>query len=140
MGVPVRLRGYALIVEDDTALQGLLAQILEEEGCDVGVAATGADALRMARVRRPDAILLDYVLPDMSGAEFAREWRRRERSAGAAVGGRGAGGVPIILVTAVHQPERVAAALGANALVAKPFELDALLAALRPYLGCLTSN
>ena len=153
-------RCYALIVEDDTALQDLLALVLRDEGCAVDVAASGADALRLARTRRPDAILLDYLLPDMSGAEFARRWRAHERTqertherahertqtrsgadGTARAPGRGiGGGVPIVLVTAEYRPERAAADVEADALVAKPFELGDLLAALRPYLDCLAAN
>ena len=56
-----------LIVEDDRELRELLARGLREEGFDVRSAAYGADALRSAREREPDALVIDIGLPDTDG-------------------------------------------------------------------------
>lgn len=66
-----------LIVEDDAALRLALRQVLEPRGYLVLEAATGARALTLAELHRPDLILLDLGLPDGDGLDFAQELRRR---------------------------------------------------------------
>jgi len=62
-----------LIVDDHPAFRRLARRVLEDAGFDVvGEAADGASALTTARAKRPDAVLLDVLLPDMSGFEVSR--------------------------------------------------------------------
>lgn len=66
----------ALIVEDDAALREILQLVLEEQGRPVAFAASGQEALEMARRLRPPLLMVDLGLPDMSGLEVARRLRQ----------------------------------------------------------------
>jgi CheY-like chemotaxis protein len=71
-GVPCRV----LVVDDNIDSAEVLGTLLEQMGHEVFVAYTGARAIEMARERRPDTMLLDMALPDVSGLEVARTLRR----------------------------------------------------------------
>ena len=62
-----------LIVEDDDSVRTLLERVLEEAGLETATAACVADARRLAVAWRPDALLIDLLLPDGSGIDLARE-------------------------------------------------------------------
>src|SRR5260370_41093126 len=70
-GTPVRV----LVVDDEPSLAELLASVLRYEGWDVRTAGSGADAVRTAREFRPDAEVLDVMLPDLGGIEVMRRLR-----------------------------------------------------------------
>src|ERR1700685_2791271 len=70
-GTPVRV----LVVDDEPSLAELLSSVLRYEGWDVRAAGTGAEAVRMAREFRPDAVVLDIMLPDFNGLEVMRRLR-----------------------------------------------------------------
>lgn len=116
--------GRILLVEDDRVQAESLAEVLRMEGYAVVVASTGADAL--ANVHgwpSPDLVLIDVVLPDLSGTEVVRRIRA-------------ASNVPIILVTSRrHVTDRVTGLdAGADDFVPKPFEPAELLARVRAQL------
>jgi two-component system response regulator MprA len=110
--------GRILVVDDDMMLRRSVARILEEEGYEVAHATDGADALAQIRNRRPDAILLDVMMPRMNGREVLEQLRSNAQSAG----------IPVVIMTALQtiDPDR-AEALGADDLVEKPFDVDVLL-------------
>ena len=62
-----------LIVEDDDSVRTLLERVLDEAGLETATAARVADARRVAQAWRPDALLVDLMLPDGSGVDLARE-------------------------------------------------------------------
>ena len=68
----------ALVVEDDPESLALLTSILEKEGCEVAGASDGVEALAQLACRTPRIILLDLLMPNMDGFEFAAELRKRE--------------------------------------------------------------
>src|ERR1700733_9142107 len=70
-GTPVPV----LVVDDEPSLAELLSSVLRYEGWDVRAAGTGAEAVRMAREFRPDAVVLDIMLPDFNGLEVMRRLR-----------------------------------------------------------------
>ena len=70
-GTPVRV----LVVDDEPSLAELLASVLRYEGWTVRTAGNGADAVRTAREFRPDAVVLDIMLPDFNGLEVMRRLR-----------------------------------------------------------------
>jgi DNA-binding response OmpR family regulator len=113
-----------LVVEDEPEMGGLLADNLEFEGYEVAAVGTAEEGLREL-VRRPvSLIILDVMLPAMSGFEFCRELRAR--------GGR----APIIMLTA-RSDERdrvVGLDLGADDYVSKPFSVRELMARVRAHL------
>jgi two-component system KDP operon response regulator KdpE len=112
-----------LVVDDEPQLLQALATTLHGAGYEVDTAATGEDALVQAAVRRPDAVVLDLVLPGKSGTQVARELREWTD-------------IPVLVLSAVGDEREKVAALdaGADDYVTKPFGIDELLARLRAAL------
>ncbi len=112
-----------LIVEDDPALRATLAEVLEERGYDVASVGDGRQALEaLAAIPAPSAILLDLAMPVMDGWAFRAAQRRDPRLAG----------IPTIVLSASLDADgRSLDMLAAADALAKPFDLDRLLGALR---------
>ncbi|THG35763.1 response regulator transcription factor [Glaciibacter flavus] len=112
-----------LLVEDETALSEPLAFLLEREGYDVTIAADGPAALAEFDRVGSDLILLDLMLPGLSGTEVCREIRQRS-------------GVPIIMLTAKDSEVDIVVGLelGADDYVTKPYSTRELLARIRAVL------
>ncbi len=115
---------HILIVEDEVKLARFIELELSSEGYEITVAHDGLNALTLVRESSPDMILLDWMLPGMSGVEICR----RLRSTG--------NKVPIIFLTARDEiSDRVAGLdAGANDYVLKPFSIEELLARIRAHL------
>jgi len=115
-----------LVVEDEAPLLTLLRYNLEKQGFRVEEAADGPEALIRLAETRPDLILLDWMLPAMSGIEVCRQIRRRPATRD----------LPIIMVTARTEDQDAVRALdtGADDYIAKPFAMEALLARIRALL------
>jgi two-component system, OmpR family, response regulator len=113
-----------LVVEDEPTILELLSGSLRFAGFSVITAVSGAEAVRVTAVSRPDLILLDVMLPDGDGFDVIRSIR--------------AGGprVPVVFLTARSQVhERVAGlTLGGDDYIAKPFSLEEVLARIRAVL------
>ena len=114
-----------LVVEDEPAIQELIAVNLSRSGHEVRRAASAADAWREVADALPDVILLDWMLPDAAGPNFARRMRADARTRE----------VPIIMLTARASDEDKVAGLesGADDYVTKPFsprELEARIQAV----------
>jgi two-component system phosphate regulon response regulator PhoB len=121
-----------LIVEDETDLVTLLRYNLEKEGFRVATAADGEEALLIASEQPPNLVLLDWMLPLMSGIEVCRQLRRGPRTRE----------VPIIMLTARgEEADRVRGLnSGADDYVAKPFSPTELLARIRAVLRRATPS
>src|SRR4030088_1909977 len=106
-----------LIIEEDDGIRETLKYNLESAGCWVTEARDGASGLRVARTARPDLVLLDLMLPGMSGMDFCRVLRQSNR-------------VPIIMVTAKDSEvdKVVGLELGADDYITKPFSVREVLA------------
>jgi two-component system, OmpR family, alkaline phosphatase synthesis response regulator PhoP len=106
---------HVIIVEDDTDISRLLTLELEEAGFRVSAHATGIRGLSAIREEKPDLIILDLGLPDISGAEIARRVRRTDPT-------------PIIILTAADDVETKVEMLnaGADDYLAKPFHMEEL--------------
>ena len=118
-----RTRGRVLVVEDETDVAALLRFNLAREGYEVVIAASGADALRHARERRPDVVLLDIMVPHLNGWEVCRRLREEPETAA----------VPVIMVTGrAEEGDKVLGfEVGADDYVTKPFSIRELLARIR---------
>jgi DNA-binding response OmpR family regulator len=113
-----------LLIEDDIKLAQFIEMELTCEGYQVGMAHNGLDGLTQARQDAPDLVILDWMMPGLTGVEICR----RLRSTGSKV--------PIILVTARDEiSDRVAGLdAGADDYVIKPFSIEELLARIRSNL------
>jgi len=116
-GAPVRI----MVVDDETSLTDLLRMALRYEGWEVRTAANGMSAVRLAKEFRPDAIVLDIMLPDIDGLEVLQ----RIRATGAEM--------PVLFLTAKDSLEDRIAGLtaGGDDYVTKPFSLEEVVARLR---------
>src|SRR6266480_2975558 len=115
-----------LIVEDEEALVLLLRYNLEAEGYGVETVARGDEADLLLKERTPDLVILDWMLPGLSGIELCRRLRARPETKL----------LPIIMLTARgEEAERVRGlATGADDYVVKPFSLPELMARVRAIL------
>src|SRR5207248_4435884 len=120
------MKPRVLIVEDETALVELLRYNLEQAGFRVSVAYDGEEALASVQDDTPDLILLDWMLPLMSGIEVCRQLRRQTSTAN----------LPIIMLTARgEEGDRVRGLdAGADDYVSKPFSPTELVARIRAVL------
>lgn len=120
------MKPRVLIVEDESALVELLRYNLEQSGFKVMVAGDGEEALASVQEDVPDIILLDWMLPLMSGIEVCRQLRRQTSTAN----------VPIIMLTARgEEGDRIRGLdAGADDYVSKPFSPTELVARIRAVL------
>jgi DNA-binding response OmpR family regulator len=109
--------GRVLVVDDEPMLRATLGQVLTDEGYVVDLAIDGNDALAHVHAARPDAILLDLLMPGMNGRQFLQELRAEPAFAD----------IPVLIMTAVHGLNVNLATLGASEVVEKPFDVDDLL-------------
>ncbi|GGP14257.1 DNA-binding response regulator [Nonomuraea glycinis] len=116
-GSPVRV----LVVDDEATLAELLTMALRFEGWEVSSAADGLGAVRAARDFRPDAVVLDMMLPDIDGLEVLRRLRAESPD------------VPVLFLTARDSVEDRITGLtaGGDDYVTKPFSLEEVVARLR---------
>jgi two-component system, OmpR family, response regulator len=116
-GSPIRV----LVVDDEPTLTELLSMALRYEGWEVRTAGAGAEAVRIAREFRPDAVVLDVMLPDFDGLEVLRRLRADDED------------VPVLFLTAKDAVEERIAGLtaGGDDYVTKPFSLEEVVARLR---------
>lgn len=118
----VRKAPHVMLVEDDDTLSVLLCYNICAAGCTVELINSGQDALNRALHTPPDVIVLDWMLPELSGIEVLRQLRQSPRGVL----------IPIVMLTARTEPsDRVRALkLGADAFVTKPFSISTFIAIL----------
>jgi len=112
--------GKVLVVDDDSALSEMLGIVLRQEGFTPSFCSDGARAVAAFRALKPDVVLLDVMLPGMSGIEICRIIRQES-------------GVPIVMLTARTDTVDVVQGLesGADDYIVKPFKPKELIARLR---------
>ncbi len=113
-----------LVVDDDWAIQDLIAAALAPLGYQVEPATDGRQALAYLQTECPDLILLDLWMPGMDGLAFARALRELCGDAAS----------PVIAMTADDEPD-VRQELGACAILPKPFHIRTLLATIQETIG-----
>ncbi|MBL8628168.1 MAG: phosphate regulon transcriptional regulator PhoB [Rhodospirillaceae bacterium] len=120
------MKPTVMIVEDEASLVTMLRYNLEKEGFRVTEAGDGEEALTIADETPPDAVLLDWMLPRMSGIEVCRQLRRKSETRN----------VPIIMLTARNEETDKVRGLnvGADDYMTKPFSMPELMARVRALL------
>jgi two-component system phosphate regulon response regulator PhoB len=115
-----------LIVEDETDLRQVLEYNLRQAGHDALAAATGAEGVRLAREQHPDLVLLDLMLPDLSGTDICRMLK----------GAADTKSIPIIMLTARGEEvdSVMGLELGADDYVVKPFSVRELMLRIQAVL------
>ena len=115
-----------LVVEDDPDIADLMRRYLQRGGFEVDVLASGREALSVIAVQPPDLLILDLMLPQVSGLDICRTLRADDKTSL----------IPIIMVTArAEESERIAGLdLGADDYLAKPFSPGELVARVRAVL------
>ena len=115
-----------LIVEDEEAVRELEKFILEQQGYDVMEARDGLEGLAKAEFRRPDLILLDLMMPDVSGGRMYDEMMEHPTTSG----------IPIVVVTGKPDAHQMFDdQIGQDDVIMKPFEADTLLTRIRHHIG-----
>ena len=120
------MKPYVLVVEDEDSLSTLLQYNFEKEGYEVEIAKDGEEALLKINERKPDIILLDWMLPKLSGIEVCRRLRLNKNQQK----------IPVIMLTARGDETDKITGLdhGADDYVLKPFSLPLLFARTRALL------
>jgi two-component system OmpR family response regulator len=113
-----------LVVDDEAVLAEMVSMALRYEGWNIATAGDGAAALESARLQRPDVVVLDVMLPDMSGLDVLRKLREETPQ------------LPVLLLTAKDAVEDRIAGLtaGGDDYVTKPFSLEEVVLRLRALL------
>ncbi|EID12132.1 response regulator transcription factor [Mycobacterium xenopi] len=113
-----------LVVDDETVLAEMVSMALRYEGWDVSTAGDGSSAITAARGHRPDVVVLDVMLPDMSGLDVLRKLREQNPQ------------LPVLLLTAKDAVEDRIAGLtaGGDDYVTKPFSIEEVVLRLRALL------
>jgi two-component system, OmpR family, phosphate regulon response regulator PhoB len=122
----ISVQPYILVVEDEDAVSTLLQYNLDKEGYRVELCADGEEALIRVDERQPDLVILDWMLPTVSGIEVCRRLRQRS----------GTRNLPIIMMTArAEETDRVRGLdTGADDYIVKPFMMSELCARVRAVL------
>ncbi|MFN3667713.1 MAG: phosphate regulon transcriptional regulator PhoB [Brevundimonas sp.] len=120
------MQPYVLVMEDEDALATLLSYNLEKEGYRVVVAADGEEGMLQIEERLPDLVLLDWMLPKLSGIEVCRRIRGKPETRN----------MPIIMLTARgEESDRIRGLdTGADDYLTKPFSMSELIARIRAVL------
>ena len=120
------MKAKVLIVEDEAPLAELLRYNFEAEGFDVSHAGTGEEAELIVAEEQPDLIVLDWMLPSVSGVELCRRLRARQETRA----------IPILMLTARgEESDRIRGlSTGADDYVVKPFSLPELMARVKAIL------
>jgi CheY-like chemotaxis protein len=113
-----------LVVEDHADLREMLAVLLESEGFHVETARNGREALESLAVSRPSVILLDLMMPIMSGDEFRQRQLADPRYRD----------VPVICMTAAHDGRERAKRVQADAFLQKPVDFERLVGTVRAHV------
>jgi DNA-binding response OmpR family regulator len=114
-----------LVADDEHAITALVADMLGWSGFDVVRAHGGAEALVLARARRPDVVLLDVMMPDLDGRDACRALKMDRELAD----------VPVVLFSSADEQDVHWRGAGADGFLQKPFSIRALPDFVRSFLG-----
>ena len=117
---------HILIVEDDLVIADLIDQILRFEGYNISHVVDGRSAIEFVEQHHPDLVLMDLMLPVMSGIEASRHIKSSDSEVVA--------NVPIVAMSAGVNLRAAAGSLPVDGVLAKPFDIDELLATVNVHL------
>jgi CheY-like chemotaxis protein len=124
---PIRIKGTVLVVDDEEAIRSITSAVLEVHGAAVLAAATGDEALALWRTHgdRISLILLDATMPGITGEETLQRLRLLNARQ------------PVIMMSGYSEADMMARSLnlGIAGFIQKPFEIEAFLAKIRPFLS-----
>jgi DNA-binding response OmpR family regulator len=105
-----------LVIDDSRFTSTLVREQLEERGYEVSVSSSGREGLELVRQERFDAVILDLILPDVSGESVCKDIKRHD------------GGIPVIMVTAkgTDADKVIGRVIGADSYIPKPFDVAEL--------------
>lgn len=112
-----------LVIDDDMAMLELLASVLDDEGYSVRTASGGVQGLSLLEEKPPRLVLLDWMMPIMRGDEVLRRIKSGRFSH-----------IPVVILSA-NGDAKALLAEGADAFLAKPFDIDDLLSCVANYIG-----
>lgn len=118
-----KLPASVLVIDDDPDVRGFIVAALEEQGYRVRQASDGRDGLALLEKEDADLVIVDFIMPEMSGAEVAKKIRRKRPDQ------------PILFVSGYSETEAVKRTAPEAPLLAKPFRADALDKAVRAALA-----
>ncbi len=120
-------RPRIVVAEDNDELLRLVQRRLGRRGYEILPARDGREALDMIRSERPDAVVLDWVMPEMQGSQVCQALKEDE----------GLAGIPVLMLTARASDADIASAFehGADDYLTKPFDVEELDLRLRQLLG-----
>ena len=123
-----------LCVDDNRDIRDLITLILEEEGYSVLASSDGDSALTLIKERKPDLVLLDVMMPGISGLDVLRTLRALSDSS--------INQIPVIVITAKSQSSDIDEALtaGATSYIVKPFRPEALIEKVQKFLPVRIQN
>jgi DNA-binding response OmpR family regulator len=116
---------HVLVVEDDSPIRALVSDLLHEEGYNVVQASDGFEALNQLRSMRPDLIVLDLMLPGMTGWQFLERSQEQLEQ----------GNIPVLILSAVSGQDNDSSSLGVAAWLNKPIDVDRFLGAVKGLAG-----
>jgi DNA-binding response OmpR family regulator len=116
---------HILVVEDDSPIRALVSDLLCDEGYNVLQASDGFEALSQLREMRPDLIVLDLMLPGMTGWQFLERSQVQLEH----------GNIPVLILSAVNGQDNDSSSLGVAAWLNKPIDVDRFLGAVKGLAG-----
>jgi CheY-like chemotaxis protein len=120
---PERVEASVLVIDDDPDVRGFMIASLEDQGYRVREASDGREGLAAIERETPDLVVLDFIMPGLSGADVARQIRAKRPEQ------------PILFVSGYSETEAVKRIAPDAPLLAKPFRADALQKAVRGALA-----
>src|SRR5436190_20556443 len=118
------MKKKVLVCDDDGDIREITSLILRKGGYDVKVIETGKKIMEEIAEYQPDILLLDVMIPDEDGKEITRRLKANETTRD----------VPVLLFTAVNNPDSITLESGADGYISKPFEMNELLRKVEGYI------